>query len=109
MTKIIYPFKEGDSYWTIEEIDGEYEDNYSFFQRGVNAIQSCWDDISEELYELDKSKEYFNSLEDVLVRARDEYDFIKVSCFDSEIYDIVDGDYFVSEDEDNGKFKKSWL
>jgi hypothetical protein len=32
---IVYPFKEGDTYYTIK--DGE-------------IIESCWDDISEEMY-----------------------------------------------------------
>lgn len=42
-----YPFKEGDDYWTIE--DGE-------------VVWSCWDDISEEIYDRDKTY-YKNSVE----------------------------------------------
>ena len=42
--KIAYPFKEGDTYYTIE--DGE-------------VIKSCWDDISEELYRSNPSKRLF--------------------------------------------------
>lgn len=41
---IRYPFKEGDDYWTIE--NGE-------------VVWSCWDSISEELY--NKNKLYFTS------------------------------------------------
>ena len=41
-----YPFEEGDDYWTIQ--DGQ-------------VVWSCWDDISEELY--NKNKLYFTSQE----------------------------------------------
>ena len=41
-----YPFSEGDDYWTIE---GEGEN--------AEVVWSCWDDISEEIY--DPSKEYY--------------------------------------------------
>jgi len=103
-----YPFNEGDDYWCLEEIDGDYEDNYGYFQRGANAVQSCWDDQSELFYDEDPTRELFPSLDAVLRRCRDEYDFIKVSCFDNESHDIADGEYFIAEDCDDGKFKKSW-
>jgi len=43
----IYPFKEGDDYWTIE-------DN--------KIVWSCWDDQSEELFNINKM--YFKSAND---------------------------------------------
>lgn len=103
-----YPFNEGDSYWTIEPMadDAEYEDNVGFFQRGVTAIQSCWDAVSEELHTDDK--QYFDSLEEVLQHCRYTYDFVKVECFDCDMYDINNGDYLVSDDEESGKFQKSY-
>ena len=42
----IYPFKEGDDYWTI------YENV---------VIWSCWDYVSEELHDLNHNKQYFTS------------------------------------------------
>lgn len=105
---IEYPYDEGDSYWTIKPMDenATYEDNISFFQRGVVAIQSCWDDVSEELHTEDK--EYFDSLEEVLQDCRFTYDFVKVECFDCDMSDIANGDYLVCDDEDSGKFQKSY-
>ena len=103
---VLYPFNEGDTYWTVEEIDGDYEDNISLFQRGVNAIQSTWDNISEELHT--DSKKYFDSLESVMSYCRYKYDFIKVSSFIDEIEDITNGDYLVCDDEESGKYEKSY-
>lgn len=62
----IFPFKEGDDYWTVE--DGK-------------PIWSCWDDQSEELFML--TEKYFPSLKDVLE-----------SLFQKELKDMVctDGD-----------------
>jgi hypothetical protein len=110
-TKNEYPFNEGDNYWTLEPLadDATYEDNIGFFQHGVNAVQSCWDDQSEEFYDEDPTRELFPSLFDTLKRCRDEYDFIKISCFQSYFHNIVDGDYFVCEDMDkSSKFQKSY-
>jgi hypothetical protein len=39
-----YPFREGDTYYTIE---------------GREIVRSCWDDISEEMY--DKQAHYFET------------------------------------------------
>jgi hypothetical protein len=39
-----YPFQEGDDYWTINE--GE-------------VIWSCWDNVSEELHDINPEKKYF--------------------------------------------------
>ena len=44
-----YPFNEGQTYYTIEKnSNGKWE-----------VIQSCWDDVSEEIYDTNKSKEYY--------------------------------------------------
>ena len=44
-----YPFNEGDDYWTIE--NGE-------------VVWSCWDDISEELFDENPNKKTFKSKEE---------------------------------------------
>ena len=44
VNSIVYPFKEGDDYYTIE--DGE-------------VIKSCWDEISEELYRANPDRRLF--------------------------------------------------
>ena len=44
---IKYPFKEGDDYWTIEK---------------NQVVWSCWDNISEELFSLDKK--YYSTEEE---------------------------------------------
>jgi len=41
-----YPFKEGDDYWTID--DGK-------------VTWSCWDNVSEELHDLNPKKIYFTT------------------------------------------------
>jgi len=102
-----YPYDEGDSYWTVEFLEDEdYDDNTGCFSNGIVAIQSCWDDQSEEMHNEDR--EYFDSLEEVLKYAQYQYDFIKVSCFDSGMSDIKTGDYFVAVDDDCSKFQKSY-
>ena len=42
----VYPFMEGDDYWTIE--DGK-------------VIWSCWDDVSEDIFRDNPYKNYFES------------------------------------------------
>lgn len=42
----MYPFKEGDDYWTIEHNE---------------VIWSCWDYVSEQLHDLNPNKKYFSS------------------------------------------------
>lgn len=102
-----YPYEEGDSYWTVEELgDESYDDNTGCFSHGIIAVQSCWDDQSEEMH--NTNKKYYDSLEEVLRHTQYQYDFIKVSCFDSEMPDIKTGDYFVAVDDDRGKFQKSY-
>ena len=44
-----YPFNEGDDYWTIED--------------GV-VVHSCWDDISEQLYDANPNQKYFATEEE---------------------------------------------
>ena len=44
-----YPFNEGDDYWTIK--NGE-------------VVWSCWDDISEELFDEKPNKKTFKSKEE---------------------------------------------
>jgi hypothetical protein len=46
-----YPFEEGDTYYTTDD-------------KGV--IMSCWDWISEELYDANPERMYFNSFEEAL-------------------------------------------
>jgi hypothetical protein len=43
---IVFPFKEGDDYWIIE--DGE-------------VVYSIWDDVSEELYRQNSNQIYFEN------------------------------------------------
>jgi len=103
-----YPYSEGDDYWTLQEpAELEYEDNSGFFQNGIVAIQSCWDDQSKDFHREDSERLYFNSLEEVLKHSSYRYEFIKVECFDSAYEDIDDGDYFVAVEE-TGKFQKSY-
>jgi hypothetical protein len=58
-----FPFNEGDTYYTIEETMNHAEYNL-LVSNGENperyvVVKSCWDDISEELF--DKNKLYFVS------------------------------------------------
>jgi len=45
-----YPFKEGETYYTIE--DGR-------------VVESCWDDVSEEMY--DKRTHYFDTARSAMI------------------------------------------
>lgn len=45
----VYPFNEGDDYWTIE--NGQ-------------VVWSCWDSVSEELYDENPDKVYYSSQEE---------------------------------------------
>ena len=45
-----YPFNEGDDYWTIESR------NYG---QDLEVVWSCWDFISEELYDQDPNRLLF--------------------------------------------------
>lgn len=44
--KTQYPFNEGDDYWTIE------------------AVWSCWDDVSEEMHDANPLQKYFSTEEE---------------------------------------------
>ena len=46
-----YPFNEGDDYWTVE--NGE-------------VVWSCWDDVSEELFDENPNKKTFKSEEEAI-------------------------------------------
>jgi len=46
MGYIVYPFKEGETYYTIEENE---------------VVESCWDDISEIMYRRNPEKRLFKS------------------------------------------------
>lgn len=48
---IVYPFDEGDDYWTIE--DGK-------------VVASCWDYVSEDMYAENPDTEYFMSEESAI-------------------------------------------
>ena len=48
---VVYPFDEGNDYWTIE--DGK-------------VVWSCWDYVSEQLYDENPDKEYFMSEESAI-------------------------------------------
>jgi hypothetical protein len=41
-----YPFAEGDTYYTIDEVYGDW-------------IESCWDCVSEEIHDANPNKEYY--------------------------------------------------
>jgi hypothetical protein len=49
--KVVYPFNEGDDYWTIEDRD---------------VVWSCWDSVSEELYDENPSKKLFKTEQEAL-------------------------------------------
>ena len=110
---IDYPYSEGDDYWTVEKLEGEeYEDSTGFFQNGIVAVQSCWDDQSEELHRENPDREYFDNIDEILTYAQYEYDFIKVSFYAhdkyTECYELKDGDYMVAMDDDCSKFQTSY-
>ena len=44
--KIAYPFKEGDTYYTIENNE---------------VMESCWDDVSEEIYNIEPVRRLFRT------------------------------------------------
>ena len=102
-----YPYDEGDDYWVIEPyIEMEFEDSQGVYRNGIRAVQSCWDDQSEDFHRENPDREYFDSLDELLQYAKDRHEFVKVECFDCDEYlDVETGDYFVA-DEDTGKFRK---
>tara|TARA_R110002167_G_scaffold206622_1_gene410627 strand:- start:97 stop:507 length:411 start_codon:yes stop_codon:yes gene_type:complete len=53
-----YPFTEGDTYWTIEELAGHRNLDGS---RVIAVSESCWDDQSEEIHDQDPNKIYYQS------------------------------------------------
>ena len=111
--EIDYPYSEGDDYWTVEELKGkEYEDSTGVFQNGILAVQSCWDDQSEEFHREDPDREYFDNLDEILNYAQYRYDFIKLSFYApdkyTECFDVKDGGYMVAMDDDCSKFQTSY-
>tara|TARA_R110001599_G_scaffold19026_1_gene73280 strand:+ start:170 stop:505 length:336 start_codon:yes stop_codon:yes gene_type:complete len=46
-----YPFNEGDDYWTIENSE---------------VVWSCWDDVSEELFDKNPNRKLFKSREEAV-------------------------------------------
>ena len=44
----VYPFKEGDDYYTID---------------GKTIVWSCWDEVSEDMYDESPDKMYFETKE----------------------------------------------
>ena len=57
--KTKYPFEEGDDYYIVLK----YKDKvYNLPEYKI--IESCWDDVSEEIYDIDSSRELFKSRED---------------------------------------------
>jgi hypothetical protein len=69
----LYPYNEGDSYWTLE---------------GKNSlIRSCWDDVSE--YQFREDKIYFDNLEDgIRFMMSQKINKIKVYDYASKCYEI---------------------
>tara|TARA_R110000850_G_scaffold261800_1_gene390035 strand:+ start:7030 stop:7662 length:633 start_codon:yes stop_codon:yes gene_type:complete len=105
----VYPYMEGDDYWIFQEsAEVDYDDSTGCYSNGIVAVQSCWDDQSKIFHRENPDREYFNSLEEVLQGAKHQYNFIKIECFDSDMQDIEDGDYFVATDDDNSKYQKSY-
>ena len=49
-----YPFNEGDDYWSI--VDGD-------------VVHSCWDDVSEEIYDDNPNRKYFSSETEAIAMA----------------------------------------
>ena len=101
-----FPFSEGDDYWTLEDTLETYEDRQGVYEVGGIAVQSCWDDQSEDFHKANPDREYFNSLDEVLQYAWGDYEYIKVSCFNCNHEDIKTGDYLVAPKFD--KFHKSY-
>jgi hypothetical protein len=105
----VYPYMEGDDYWIFQEsAEVDYDDSTGCYSNGIVAVQSCWDDQSKTFHRENPDRAYFNSLEEVLQGAKHQYDFIKIECFDSDMEDIDDGDYFVATDDDYSKYQKSY-
>lgn len=62
-----YPFNEGDDYWTLEPMNPvEYIllSNNGENPSALEVVMSCWDEVSEEMHDLDPLKKYFSSEEE---------------------------------------------
>ena len=81
MEKIsIYPFNEGEVYYTIE---------------GNKVIKSVWDDVSEELYDKNSNRDYFTTeLEAVLY-----YQVERLGTMLTEAIDFIDSSNCDGKDE----------
>ena len=51
-----YPFKEGDDYYIVMK----YKDKVYNLHK-YEIIWSCWDDVSEELYNIDRRRKLFRT------------------------------------------------
>ena len=49
-----YPFKEGDTYYTID---------------GKDVVKSCWDDASEDLHDKNPTKVYYKTEKDAEIKV----------------------------------------
>jgi hypothetical protein len=62
---VVYPFDEGDDYWTIEEMMdyGEYKllVNNNENPERYKVVWSCWDYESEQMHDENPNQEYFMS------------------------------------------------
>tara|TARA_R100000781_G_scaffold16214_2_gene13347 strand:+ start:269 stop:676 length:408 start_codon:yes stop_codon:yes gene_type:complete len=54
---VVYPFREGDSYWTVHYA----EDSHQY-----HIIESCWDDVSEEKFMENPDKILFRTKFDAI-------------------------------------------
>ena len=52
---VVYPFKEGDTYYMIRKMKDDYN------RDKLEVIESVWDDVSEELYMEKPDEKLFNN------------------------------------------------
>ena len=102
-----YPFNEGDDYWTIES------KNYG---KDLEVVWSCWDFISEELYDQDPDRLLFATEQEatdylsknkLTLKQPKKYDIKLFTCV--EFGDVCHWDYpeycdaFIEEAEYDGR------
>jgi len=63
-TNKIYPFNEGDDYYTIE---------WNALLTCVEVIKSCWDEVSEELNDTNPSQIYFKTKKEAIDSIKFKY------------------------------------
>ena len=66
--QIVYPFKEGETYYTTLKHKDKLYGLHKY-----DIIESCWDDVSEEMYRISPDKKIFKSKE----RARAHIESLK--------------------------------